>query len=592
MQYGYFDDDAREYVITRPDTPRSWSNYLGSTEYGAIITNNAGGYSFFRSAAQGRFTRLRFNSVPVDQPGRYFYLRDNNDGDFWSTSWQPVGKPLDSFKSTCRHGTAYSVIESEYSNIKSEATYFVPLGQNFEYWRLKITNNDSKERDLSLFTYVEFANNWTVIQDLINLQFSQYIVKTDVTDNIIQCAVLGNLPADESDFQNNDQGRWSWLALSGADIAGYDTSRESFIGPYRTYANPIAVDNGECSASLAHGDNACGSFQANVLLQSGETREIVVMLGVGKAEEVGRAMVNEYSNPQRVEEELQKLKGSWHSKLGRLTVKTPDADFDHMINVWNAYNCLITFAWSRSASLVYNGERDGLGYRDTVQDILGVLPALQDQARERLELMLTGQLANGGAMPVVKPFAHAPGHEEEPPLEEYRSDDCLWLFNTVPAYVAETGDIGFYDKTLPYADSGEATVLGHLRRAIEFNLERSGAHGLPCGLSADWNDCLRLGYHGETVFVTFQLRLAMKVYGEISALLGPQRREAWANEQLRVLDAAIQQHTWDGEWLCALSAKMVLFSVTEPLMKARYFLIRRCGRSSAARLRMSRPLRR
>lgn len=548
MRYGHFDDQAREYIIERPDTPRSWSNYLGSTEYGAIITNNAGGYSFYKSAAQGRFLRLRFNGIPMDQPGRYFYLRDADSGDFWSSSWQPVGKPLADYQSVCRHGTAYTIITSRYAGIETESTYFVPLGQNFEYWRLRVTNCSEKPRKLSVFTYCEFASNWSMTQDLSNLQYSQYIAKADWADNMLQVSINDHLPKDETNFQNNDQGRWSWMALAGTEVSGFDTSREAFLGPYRSYDKPLAVEQGKCTNTSAFCDNVCGTLQTDLSLAPGETREFLVMLGVGKAKEVGAQTVAEFGCLKRAEAELAKVKEHWHSKLESLAVETPDADFDHMINVWNPYNCLITFAWSRAASLIYNGERDGLGYRDTVQDILGVLPLITETALERLELMLTGQLANGGAMPVVKPFAHRPGHEQPPHEENYRSDDCLWLFNTVPAYVAETGDVDFYSKVLPYADHGEATVLGHLRRAMEFNLERSGAHGLPCGLEADWNDCLKLGYHGESLFVAFQLRMALGIYAEIAQGLGKPEEAAWALENQRVLDASIQRHGWDGDW--------------------------------------------
>ena len=245
---------------------------------------------------------------------------------------------------------------------------------------------------------------------------------------------------------------------------------------------------------------------------------------------------------------MQRLKESWHSKLGSLTVQTPDDDLNHTVNVWGLYNCLITFAWSRSASLVYNGERDGLGFRDSVQDILGVAAAIPDEARARLELMLTGQLANGGAIPVIKPFEHRPGHELPPPDEEYRSDDCLWFFNVVPAFVGETGDFDFYNTVLPYADQGEDTVFGHLRRALEFNLERTGRNNLPCGLSADWNDCLRLGYYGESLFVAFQLRLGLTTYADVARQLGKPEEADWALAHRDKLDSYIQRYTWDGDW--------------------------------------------
>jgi cellobiose phosphorylase len=549
MQYGYFDDAAKEYVITRPDTPGSWSNYLGSTEYGALITNNAGGYGFYQSGARGRFLRLRFNSVPLDQPGRYFYLRENASGDYWSASWQPVGKPLEQYQSTCRHGTAYTVIESRYAGIATETTYFVPLGQTCEYWRLKVTNESDRPRDLSLFTFCEFTNQWDTHQDNVNLQYSLFIIRGELTgDNLLRIAIQDNLTIDKEGFFLHDIARHCWLGLAGSVISGFDTSRESFLGPYRGYHNPLAVEQGGCTDSRVYGDNACGGLQTNLILQPGESREILVLLGIGDARTVGKKTFAEFGSLGRAESELQKLKDHWHAKLGGLNVETPDEEFNHTLNMWGLYNCLITFAWSRAASLVYNGERDGLGFRDSVQDILGVVAAIPNEAYQRLELMLTGQLANGGALPIVKPFEHRPGHEIPPADEAYRSDDCLWFFNAVPAYVNETGDFDFYNKILPYADQGQATVFGHLRRALEFNLERMGKHGLPCGLSADWNDCLKLGYYGESLFVAFQLRLGLTVYAEIAERLGKPEEVNWAFTHREKLDAAIQSCAWDGDW--------------------------------------------
>jgi cellobiose phosphorylase len=548
MRYGTFDDEAKEYVITRPDTPQSWSNYLGSTEYGAIITNNAGGYGFYQSGARGRFLRLRFNSVPLDQPGRYFYLRDRDSGDFWSASWQPVGKPLDQYQSICRHGTAYTTIESRYSGIATEATYFVPSGQTFEYWRLRLTNESDRRRALSVFTFCEFTNQWDTFQDRVNLQYSLFIVRGELVDSLLRIAIQDNLTPESDGFFIHDIARHTWMALVGAALDGYDTSREAFLGPYRGYRNPLAVEQGQCTNSHAYGDNACGALQTNLVLQPGESRELLVMLGIGDARSVGKRTVSEYGSLEQAAVELQALKDDWHAKLGSLVVQTPDEALNHTLNVWGLYNSLITFAWSRSASLVYNGERDGLGFRDSVQDVLGVTAAIPAEARARLALMLTGQLSNGGAMPVIKPFEHRPGYETPPTPEEYRSDDCLWFFNAIPAYVGETGDLEFYNEVLPYADRGEASVFGHLRRALEFNLERTGKHGLPCGLSADWNDCLKLGYYGESLFVAFQVRLGLTTYAEIAGQLGKAEEAAWALEQREALDASIQACAWDGDW--------------------------------------------
>ncbi len=548
MQFGYFDDKNKEYVVTKPDTPLSWSNYLGSTEYGAIITNNAGGYSFYKSAAQGRFTRIMFNNIPMDQPGRYIYIHDKDSKDYWSTSWQPVGKPMEKYKTECRNGTAYTKINSEYSNIKTETNYFVPLGKEYECWLLKVTNNDNKKRSLSLFTYVEYANNWNLSQDLSNLQYSQYIVNMKYVDGIIDHGTNVNMPIDPDNFQNNGQKRHTFLALIGADVVGYDTDRAKFLGSYRTYSNPKVVEDGKCGNSLAVGDNGCGTLQFDISLNPGESKEVVVLMGIGEASKAGKKAIGEIYSSKIAYDEYIKVKEYWHSKIEGMKVETPDSEFNSMMNMWNPYNCLMTFFWSRAASLVYCGERDGLGYRDTIQDILGVLPTIADDAGKRLELMITGQVSTGGAMPVVKPFAHKPGKETPPGEEEYRSDDCLWLFNTIPSFIKETGNIDFYNKVLPYSDKGEDNVLAHMRKAIEFTLGRSGKHGLPCGLSADWNDCLVLGHNGETVFVGFQLRYALKTYIEICEMLKLNKEIDWAKGHLKTVDANLDKYAWDGEW--------------------------------------------
>lgn len=548
MKFGYFDDIAREYVITRPDTPRSWTNYLGSTEYGAIITNNAGGYSFYKSAAQGRFTRYRSNAIPMDQPGRNIYIRDQENGDYWSNAWQPVGKPLEQYTSECRHGTAYTRITSSYADIESQTTYFVPLNQLNELWYTKLTNHSGKPRKLRLFTFVEYTGNWNLTNDLLNLQYSAYIVNMSVNDHIIDHGTNVSMDPNPDNFQDADQGRHTFLAVAGANVSGFDTDREKFLGPYRSYHNPLVVEQGQCSQSLAVADNGCGTLQIDIELQPGETKAFCVIMGIGSAENEGIEARNQFSDMANVEKALDEVKAYWHSRLNNFSAQTPDPELNSFFNTWNPYNCLITFAWSRAASLVYNGERDGLGYRDTVQDMLGTLHSIPAEAQTRLELMITGQCSTGGAMPVVKPYAHHPGSESCPKEEEYRSDDSMWLFNTIPALVKETGDLSFYDKILPYADTGEDTVLGHLKRAIEFSLNRLGNHGLPCGLLADWNDCLELGQDGETVFVAMQLRYALATYIEISTMKLLDQEVSWAEQHLQTLDNNLDEHAWDGEW--------------------------------------------
>ena len=548
MQYGFFDDARKEYVITKPNTPKSWSNYLGDTRYGAIITNNAGGYSFFRSSAQGCFLRLKFNAVPLDQPGRYIYLHDRDNKDFWSGSWQPVGKPLDIYKSECRHGSAYTVISSEYANIKTETLYFVPQGQEFEVWRVRVTNNDSKKRSLRAFTFVEFASNWNMLDDQNNLQYTQYIIKTSYQDGFIDHGSNLFMPEDLANFQNKDQARHSFIGVVGLPVTGYDSDRDKFIGNYHTYANPVSVVTGECQNTVTEGDNGCGSLQVDLDLNPGETKEFTVVMGIGKAWVEGKKAAELVATPAKVEAEYKKVVDYWHGRIEGLTAKTPDTAFNSMINMWNPFNNLITYAWSRAASLVYRGERDGMGYRDTIQDMLGVIHNIPEEVTERLELMITGQNSNGGAMPVVKPYAHTPGKEEPTPEEEFRSDDCMWLFNTIPTYVKEIGDLNYYNKVLPYSDKGEGTVLDHLRRAIQFNLDRKGKNNLPCGLKADWNDFLVLGAKGETVFVAMQLRYALTVYIDICERLNKPQEVAWAKKELEQLTADIEKAAWDGEW--------------------------------------------
>jgi N,N'-diacetylchitobiose phosphorylase len=326
MRYGYFDDQAKEYVITRPDTPTSWSNYLGTTEYGAIITNNAGGYGFYRSGARGRFLRLNFNSIPMDQPGRYFYLREGETGDYWSASWQPVGKPLDVYQSTCRHGMAYTVIESQYAGIATETTYFVPLGETFEYWLMRVTNLSDRQREISLFTFCEFTNQWDTFQDRVNLQYSLFIVRGAMEDGILRIAIQDHLSQDDQDVLIGDYARHVWMGMVGADLSGFDTSRNEFLGAYRSYHNPQVVENGQCQNSKAYGDNACGSMQTNLSLKPGETCQVLVMLGIGDARTIGKRKMAEFGSQGRAEEELGKLKQHWHDRLNSLVVETPDEE--------------------------------------------------------------------------------------------------------------------------------------------------------------------------------------------------------------------------------------------------------------------------
>ena len=503
------------YKRQKPDTPASWVNYLGSPEYGAIISNNASGYSFVKSGANGRITRYRFNSM-MALPGRYIYIRDNNDNDYWSASWQPVGKPLDSYKSECRHGTAYTVISSEYKKIAASVSYYVPLNKTHEVWNCKITNNDSVPRNLSVFGFVEFTNEDNYEQDQVNLQYSQFISRTSFEGNKIMQRI--------SEFSKKDH-RERFFGMVGADITAYCGNLDNFIGSYRTYSNPVAVENGKLDNSMNYNSNSCGALQSDITLQPGETVTLTYVLGAKDSDDAD-AVINNYKDTSKAEKEIDELKNHWHSTLDRFQVNTPSDEFNNMINVWNAFQCFITFIWSRAASFVYCGLRNGYGYRDTVQDIQGIIHLDPELAGEKIRFMLSAQVNNGGGLPLVK-FNHNAGHENTPDDPEYvketghpsyRADDALWLFPTIIKYIGESGNIGFLDEVIVYANGGEDTVYEHLKNAIRFSMERLGSHSMPAGLHADWNDCLRLGAKGESTFVAFQLYYAMSVIKEMAMI--------------------------------------------------------------------------
>lgn len=513
MNYGHFDLENKEYVITNPATPAPWANYLGDPEYGAMISNNAAGYSFVKSGANGRITRFRFNSE-MALPGRYIYIRDNDSNDYWSASWQPVGKPLDKYKSECRHGTAYTVISAEYTDIKSQVTYYVPYGKTYEVWRAKITNNSDKARNLSLFGFVEFTNEDNYEQDQVNLQYSLFISKTKFEENKIVQTISEN---SETDCRKR------FFGMVGAPVSAYCGSLSDFIGPYRTYSNPIAVESGKCNNAMNFNSNSCGALQSDINLKPGETAELIYILGQRNETEAA-AILDEYKASGKVDAEIAELKNYWHGQLSNFRVETPSEEFNNMINVWNAYQCFITFIWSRAASFIYCGLRNGYGYRDTVQDIQGIIHLDPEMAAEKIRFMLSAQVDNGGGLPLVK-FNHNAGHENTPDDPEYvketghpsyRADDALWLFPTIVKYIGESGNKGFLDEVIVYANGGEDTVYNHLKNAIRFSMERLGGHDMPAGLHADWNDCLRLGAKGESTFVAFQLYYAMNVIRDMA----------------------------------------------------------------------------
>ena len=549
MQYGFFDNAKREYVITDPRTPMPWANYLGSPEYGAIVTQNAGGYSFVKSGAAGRILRYMFNQF--DEPGRYIYLRDQDSGDFWSASWRPVEKDLKEYDTITRHGTSYTEIESEYSGIASKALYYVPLDATHEVWRLTVTNTGDEPRKIAVFGYCEFTTESFYTQDLVNMQYTQFITVTEFhKDHILER--INQFCHVNPDGSNGSE---RFFGLAGAPVESYTGRRERFLGTHR-FNCPQGVMDGKLDDSLNFNGNPCGALQTTLELQPGETRTVAFILGQ-KTEKEAEALVKRYKDTAYVvDAELRTLIDYWHGKLRNLTIHTPDDNLNTMVNTWNAFQCFTTFVWSRAASLIYCGERNGYGYRDTVQDIQGIIHLDPEMAKDRIRFMLSAQVHHGAGLPLVK-YTHNPGHEDTPEQDSYvkstghpayRADDAMWLFPTVYKYIAETGDKDFLNEVIPFADYDEGTVIEHLKRAIDFTMHHLGAHGMPAGLHADWNDCLKLGAQGESSFVAFQFYMALRQLDELLPDTDEHKEyKAWLKatreNQLRL----INEHFWEDD---------------------------------------------
>jgi len=535
MQYGTFDDTRREFVITRPDTPWPWINYLGQGDYGAIISNNAGGYSFHKSPGENRLLRYRFNAVPCDRPGRYIYLRDADDGAYWSTSWSPVQHPMEKHPTVCRHGLGYTRIESHFRDIASDTLYLVPPGDPVELWQLTVTNRSDHERTLDIFTYCEFGFPYFISET--NLQAILYAARTACRDGIIDYTtpIIGW------------RTRYAFFA-STLDPVGFDAQREAFIGPWRGEDRPLAVERGACTGACGAGGNAVGCLQLRIQLAPGESRQAVFILGEGPADTTGVAMRRKYADPATVQSALDAIRAYWDERLDTLQTEAPDPDFSRMVNIWNAYQAHVTFHWSRSATLIEAGLRDGLGYRDTFQDCLGVMHAVPDACRERMVDLLRGQEQAGCALHKVQPLTLETGRGETVPEGEIWSDDHLWIAIGIAAYVRETGDLDFLDRRVPWLDQGEATVFEHARQGIAYAWAHRGAHGLLLSLAADWNDALQLGEGGQSVWVSMQFCKACDVLAELAEATD---RTAEA-DTLRAMRAemadTIESQAWDGGW--------------------------------------------
>ncbi|WP_119069554.1 GH36-type glycosyl hydrolase domain-containing protein [Aggregatilinea lenta] len=565
MHYGSFDDVRREYVITRPDTPLPWINYLGSEAFFGLISNTAGGYAFYRDARLRRLTRYRYNNAPPDSGGRYLYLRDEATGTYWSPSWMPTRTDLDEY--TCRHGLGYTIIESAYRGIRAETRYFVPVGADLEVWQTTITNEHAEPAALSLFGTVEFCL-WDAYDDMTNFQRNFNTGQVEIEDGVIY---------HKTEYRER-RDHFAYFACS-ALVAAYDTQREAFLGAYRGWDAPLAVERGACGDSVAHGWAPIAAQQVKLDLAPGESRTVIFLLGYGEnlqdekfdppeSQAVNkqrvRPVIARYLDPAQADAAFEDLGRYWERQLAGLQVTTPDEHTNRMVNIWNAYQCMVTFNLSRSASYFESGVGRGMGFRDSAQDLLAFVQMDPVRACERLLDLAATQLETGGAYHQYQPLTKK-GNDA---VGSNFNDDPLWLVLAAAAYVKESGDWSILDASVPYENrpGTEQPFYEHLQRCVQYTLDRLGPHGLPLIGRADWNDCLNLNTFSDTPGESFQTTTNKDGAVAESVLIGGMFVQA-ANEMADLaarceggeaaeryravaqqIEAAVREYGWDGAW--------------------------------------------
>ena len=571
MRFGYFDDLNREYVITRPDTPLPWINYLGMQDTFSLISNTAGGYAFYQDARLRRLTRYRYNNVPLDMGGRYLYLRDNGSGEFWTPSWMPPRHTAEDY--TCRHGLGYTQIGSTYEGVRADVRYFVPLGDSLEIWDLTVENLSNTPRTLSLFSSVEFCL-WDALDDATNFQRNLNIGEVEVEGSVIY---------HKTEYRER-RNHFAYFACS-EPLDGFETQREAFLGPYRGWENPQAVEydqtthTPESQGVLRVGWSPVGVHHVRFTLAPGSNKRVIFLLGYHEnpveekfspqdSQILNKSsvapIIGKYCDPANVDQAFDSLREEWDGLLGALQVDSPNEHVNRMVNIWNAYQCMVTFNLSRSASYFESGIGRGMGFRDSNQDLLGFVQMVPERARQRILDLAATQLENGGAYHQYQPLTKR-GNDA---VGSNFNDDPAWLVLGTAAYLKETGDWGILDESVPFENQPgtEAPLLEHLQRCIQYTLDRLGPHGLPLIGRADWNDCLNLntfsdqpgesfqtttnrdGKVAESVVIAALFIMAAKELAGISAHLG-----LWdVSDRLEALAAGmtdtIRQHGWDGDW--------------------------------------------
>lgn len=545
MRYGYFDNASREYVIDRVDVPASWTNYIGLKDFYGVFNHTAAGYVLYKSPEYHRITRFRPNG-PVDGPGHYVYLRDNDTGDFWSVSWQPVGKPKEHY--SCRHGLSYSKYLCDYSGINAQQTLFAAIDDPVEIWDVRLRNDSGKKRNLSVFSYLEFSFH-QIPMDNQNFQMSLYATGSRYEDGII-----------EEDLYYEEDGFQFFTADFTPD--GFDCCRDAFLGDYRTERNPQAVETGKCSGSFRKGGNHCGALMKTITLEPGQEQRLLFLLGEGGLE-TGRTMRRKYTQ-QRVDRDFAETAKFWDERLKCLQVSTPSEAMNTELNIWNLYQSEINVMFSRFTSFIEVGGRVGLGYRDTAQDAMMVVHADPEGCKKRIVQLLKALTYEGYGLHLFEPRWFEPEEKQQSfksptvvptpdksqivhGLKDACADDALWLVSSIVQYVRETGDVGFVDTVVRYADGGEGTVYDHMKRILDFSAKQVGAHGICKGLRADWNDCLNLG-GGESAMVSFLHHWAICNFVELAKKLGRNGDAEYYETLAAAVKKVSRRELWDGQW--------------------------------------------
>lgn len=562
MKYGYFDDIAREYVITEPRTPWPWINYLGNKDFFSLISNSAGGYSFYKDAKFRRLTRYRYNGVPMDAGGRYFYIKDGDT--IWNPGWKPTKTPLDSYE--CRHGMNYTIIKGEKNGLEAKVLFFVPLDTHAEIAKLTLTNKADKAKTFKLFSFMEWCL-WNAATDMENFQRNFSTGEVEIEGSTIY---------HKTEYKER-RNHYAFYTVN-QPVDGFDTDRETFIGLYNGFDEPQAVLDGKPRNSVAHGWSPIASHYLEITLNPGESRDLVFMLGYvenpqdEKWESKGvinktraKEMMKRFDTPEKVDKAFNELRAYWDDLLDRFTVSTGDARLDRMVNIWNQYQCMITFCFSRSASFFESGIGRGMGFRDSNQDLVGFVHQIPERARERIIDIASTQFPDGGCYHQYQPLTKRGNND----IGGGFNDDPMWLIFGTIAYIKESGDLSILDEPVPFDNQpgSEVSLMQHLKVSFDHVVNNLGPHGLPLIGRADWNDCLNLncfsndpnesfqttenkteGSKAESLMIAGQFVIYGQDYVDLCRHLGLNEEADRAQKHVDEMIEAVKKYGWDGEW--------------------------------------------